>query len=102
MTVGRPRSPLRSRIGSADQQVGEGRAKVLAALMHGGRLTISHLSDATGLNRSTVHTHLERLRDEGWCTWEDDQSATLRPTFECAWPAYMLKEARHGRRAAGA
>lgn len=93
MTVGRPRSLLRSRIGRADQQVGEGRSKVLAHLMHGGRITINDLVDATGLNRSTIHAHLSHLRDEGWCTWEDGKSATIRATFECAWPAYMLREA---------
>lgn len=84
---------LRSRIGRADQQVGEGRAMVLAAFMHGGRITTNTLVAATGLSRSVIHHHVHALRDEGWITWEDGKSATMRATFECAWPAYMLREA---------
>jgi hypothetical protein len=83
--------------GGADEGVAsDGRAKVMAALMAGDRGTINGLVAATRLNRSTVHAHLTKLRDEGWCTWEDGQAATIRATFECAWPAYMLQGVRRG------
>lgn len=45
-----------------------------------GRATVRSVGDRAGLSStSTVKAHLDRLRRDGWVTWEDGKTGTLRP-----------------------
>lgn len=59
------------------------RVAILACLseslaLRGYGPTLRELSEATGIHLRTIHGHLERLRAEGFVTWEDGQQRTLR------------------------
>lgn len=66
------------------------KAAILAAFARGERVTTNSIRQATGRSRSEVHRHLHELRAEGWITWDDGTRGAVLPTFECAWPDYML------------
>lgn len=40
--------------------------------------TLREISEATGIRPGTVYSQLERLRAEGYVTWNDGQQRTLR------------------------
>lgn len=46
---------------------------------HGYSPTVQEIGDAVGLtSKSSIHYHLERLRESGHVTWVDGQNRTLR------------------------
>lgn len=50
--------------------------------LHGHRsLSAPRLAEETGLERTTIHNHLLRLRDAGLVEWDPARRATLRPLY---------------------
>jgi hypothetical protein len=82
-----------------DQQLAPGtehvsttRALVLLALVRLQYPTVRSVAEAATCSVTVAYRQLLQLRDEGMVSW--DGPGTLRPTFDCAWPDYMVKEAR--------
>jgi hypothetical protein len=66
---------------------GDGRTRVLLAVV-GGATTYGELTEATGLNRSTIHEHLRRLKVARLVTWE---TAPARSPFGARHPNGTLR-----------
>lgn len=65
-----------------DGVLGDGATRVLIATAVLRRPTVRAVAETVGINLSTTHWHLRRLRRQGLVTWEDGRTGTLRATVK--------------------